>query len=222
MSVSEPLPIAAPTMPNLDHPTPTDRAGGRAPQAMVDPLFLGRWSPRSFLPDPVPAEALASLFEAARWAPSSSNEQPWLYVYAREAEDRARFLEALHPFNRRWAASAPVIVLLFARRSTSDGRPYPHAPFDAGASWMSLALQARLHGLDTHPMGGILPEKAYEVAGVDPTRYQVLVAIAVGYLGRPGALPPELASREVPSTRRPLSDVAVEGHLPPPLASIQP
>ncbi|MDE1821774.1 MAG: nitroreductase family protein [Euryarchaeota archaeon] len=184
---------------------------GRVVDSAVDPLFVDRWSPRSFLPGPVPRELLATLFEAARWAPSSNNEQPWLYVYATDAWDRARFLEALAPGNRAWAEHAPALVFLFARRTTTDGRPYRTYAFDAGASWMSLALQARLLGLDTHPMGGFDPEKAYAATGVDPARYEAMIAIALGYRGPADALPVPLAGRERPSGRVPQATIAQEG-----------
>src|SRR5437762_1464536 len=88
----------------------------RIPEADVDPLFPGRWSPRAFLPEAIPETQLRSLFEAARWAPSSGNEQPWTFVYATAQADRERFATALNEKNRQWATRAPVLLYVCARR----------------------------------------------------------------------------------------------------------
>jgi nitroreductase len=190
----------------------------RTPEATVDPIFVERWSPRSFLPDPIDPGTLRSLFEAARWAPSSANEQPWLFVYATRPEDRARFAEGLLEMNRGWASQAPVLVYLLTRQTIREGawagRPNPHAQFDGGAAWMSLALAAHLAGLSAHAMGGIDREKASELLGVPPGEYDVQVAIAIGRRGPPSRLPAQVAARETPSPRRPLREIAVEGRYP--------
>lgn len=193
----------------LASPAPT-----RAPEAAVHPVFAERWSPRSFRDEPVPPEELRSLFEAARWAPSSNNEQPWLFLYATSPRDRERFSSALLEGNRVWATRAPVLAFLLAfKRSRYTDRPNPMAVFDAGAAWMSLALQARLLGLDAHAMGGIDRSKAHEVLGVPRDEYDVVIGVAIGRRGDPSALPPALAERERPSPRRPLAEVAMEGSL---------
>jgi nitroreductase len=188
-------------------------------EADVDPMFPGRWSPRSFSPEPVDHAVLRSLFEAARWAPSSANEQPWLFVYAVSPEDRARFAEGLLEMNRAWASHAPVLVYLLTRRRVAQGawagQPNPMASFDAGAAWMSFALQAHLRGLSAHAMGGIDRAKVASLIGVPTEEYEILVAIAVGYRGDPAVLPEPMAARERPSERRPLREVAVEGRFPP-------
>lgn len=215
------LPLAAATETLLTGPkarplsSPRATAPGRTSRLPVDELFLGRWSPRSFRPDPVPREDLLTLFEAARWAPSSNNEQPWLFVYATGPADRERFLRPLARGNRAWAEGAPVLAFLFARRSTRDGRPYRTSGFDTGAAWMALALQARIRGLDTHPMGGFDAAAAFEVTGVDPERYDAMIALAIGRRGPVERLPAPFAEREHPSDRLPLEAIAHEGALAP-------
>ncbi len=183
-------------------------AVARVAEAPVDPMFLDRWSPRAFADKPVSTSLLRSLFEAARWAPSSSNEQPWLYVFASTAADRDKFVEALVESNRRWARSAPVLIFLFARRNGKSGKPNKWAGFDAGASWMSLAFEARKLGLYTHAMAGFEEKLAYERAAISAEDYEAMAAIAVGYAGDAETLPPDLKARESPSNRKPLAEVA--------------
>lgn len=182
----------------------------RNQEAAADPLFVERWSPRAFAPEPVARETLLALFEAARWAPSSRNEQPWRFVYAVEPADRARFASLLMEGNRAWAAQAPALVFLLAKTNGSRGAPNPWAKFDAGAAWMSLALQARMLGLDTHAMAGIDRDLAHQVLGVPPD-VEVLIGIAVGRRGDAARLPERLALREAPSPRHSLRAVASEG-----------
>jgi nitroreductase len=191
----------------------------RPAEADVNPLFIERWSPRAFTDEPVPAEALRSLFEAARWAPSSANEQPWLFVYATTPEDRARFAQGLAPMNRVWAERAPVLAFLFTRSHFAqpgpfEGKPNPTASFDAGAAWMSLALQAQMLGLSTHAMGGIDRTEVHRLLGVPTEGYSAVIGIAIGRRAAPDTLPEPYAGREQPSPRRGLSEVAVEGHFP--------
>jgi nitroreductase len=195
-------------------------AGLRPTEADIHPMFIERWSPRAFSEQPVSREALRSIFEAARWAPSSANEQPWLFVYATSPEDRARFARALMPMNRTWAELAPVLVFLFARKKFTQvgpfrGSPNPMAQFDAGSAWMSLAAQAHLLGISTHAMGGIDRAEALRLLGVPADEYEAVIAIAIGHRAAPSSLPEPLAAREVPSPRRPLSEVAVEGKFGP-------
>lgn len=180
----------------------------------LDPMFIQRWSPRSFLPDPLADEEVATLFEAARWSPSCRNEQPWRFVYARSADDRTRFLTALVEANRVWAASAPLLVLAFAaNRFRHNDQPNPWAPFDTGAAWMALALQAERLGLRCHAMGGFDAARAYEVTGVSPEHFTVLCAIAIGKQGPESQLSEELRVREQPSGRVGLEEIAHEGRL---------
>ncbi len=180
----------------------------RLAEAEVDAQFLDRWSPRAFSEEPVPAEALRSLFEAARWAPSSANGQPWFFLCATEPDDLALFGSLLDEGNRRWALRAPVLIYLLCRRNwQKSGRPNDWAKFDAGAAWMSLALQARKLGLYAHAMAGFDREKAYVALNVPKEEFEIIAAIAVGYWGDPLKLPPDLQEREKPTQRKTLTEV---------------
>lgn len=184
----------------------------RSPQASVDPIFVARWSPHAFSPEPIPRAQLETLFEAARWAPSSRNEQPWLFVYADAEDDLRRFRPLLEDANRLWADRAPVLAFLFARRAMRrTGAPNGWAAFDAGAAWMSLALQARQLGLYTRAIAGFHEDLVYPALAVPRDEYQAMAGIAIGRIGDRDALPPSLAQKEIPTGRRPLSEVAVRG-----------
>ncbi|MCI4350031.1 MAG: nitroreductase family protein [Thermoplasmata archaeon] len=202
-----------------DRDTSSEILRSRPTESGVSPWFVNRWSPRAFTDEPVDPEELQAIFEAARWAPSSSNEQPWLFVYAQRPEDRARLLPGLHPYNQAWAVHAPVLIYLFARRHlrSQDQGPVVNAKasFDAGAAWMSIALQAELFGLSAHAMGGILPERVYELTGVPETEYEVMAAIVLGHRGDARRLPAAFAEREHPSPRRPLDEIVRESRTPP-------
>ncbi len=175
---------------------------GRAAEAAIDPAFLQRWSSRAFSSAPLEHEMLRSLFEAARFAPSAGNLQPWAFVYAAERATRRRALPILEAENRRWAAQAPLLVFVFARRHHPKTRaPLRTAAFDTGAAWLSLALQARHLGLNCRAMGGIRHDLAYQLLGVPEAEFESLVAIAVGYPGQRDALPADLAAKDVPSSR---------------------
>ena len=184
----------------------------RTPEVEVDSMFLDRWSPRAFIDEPIPEHQVRSLFEAARWAPSCYNEQPWLFIYAARREDRERFVAALVEKNRLWASRAPMLMFVLARRTfAATGKPNRHGAFDAGAAWMSLALQARKLGLHAHAMAGFDQDKAHEILGVSREEFEVMAAIAVGRRGDASHLPEDLAAREAPNTRKPLAEVALQG-----------
>lgn len=187
----------------------------RIPEAPVDPRFLHRWSPRAFDAKPIPPGDVKSLFEAARWAPSCFNEQPWRFVWATERADHARLAEVLTEKNRLWAQHAPLLGLVFASRTfAKSGKPNRWAAFDSGSASLSLTLQANELGLVTHFMGGFDQDAAYRVTGADPAAYEVIAAFAVGYPGDPASLPPELRDREQPSGRKPQREFAFEGAFP--------
>ncbi len=184
---------------------------GRVPEWAVDEMFVDRWSPRSFVSEPIPDEQVHALFEAARWAPSCYNDQPWLFLYSTSEEGRARFLSTLVDANRRWAKNAPLLVYVAARRRfRRNDKENRHAAFDAGAAWVSLAFQARKLGLYAHGMAGFRKDDAYELLGLDEEEYHILAAIAVGRRGEPSALPEDLRKSETPSGRKPHGDVARE------------
>ncbi|USG65851.1 nitroreductase family protein [Brevibacillus ruminantium] len=176
----------------------------------IDPVFLNRWSPRSYKEDQIADEVLFSLFEAARWAPSGSNEQPWRFMIARTPEDKQRFYSFIAEGNRIWCEKAPVLALILSKTINSRGDHLRSHAFDAGAAWGYLALEATKKGLVTHAMGGFDPEKAREVLSV-PADYELHAVIAIGYQGEKEALPEALQEREKPSSRRELSETVFEG-----------
>ncbi len=187
----------------------------RTPEHVVDPIFINRWSPRAFSPEPIDDETLMRVFEAAKWAPSCFNEQPWRFIVARSPEDRAVFLDFLMPGNRLWNENVPVITLvLSSRHFAHNGKTNPTHQFDAGCAWGFLALSAWQNGLITHGMAGFDGEKARAVLEV-PEEYDILAVIAIGKRGDKSQLPTEIQAREVPSTRRPLGETIMEGKFRP-------
>jgi nitroreductase len=187
-------------------------ANARIPEAEVDAMFTDRWSPRSYVDEPLSENQIAALFEAARWAPSCFNDQPWHFRYAVSGNDRQRFAEPLVEKNREWARNAPMLLYVLARKDFgATGKPNRHAAFDAGAAWMSLALQARRLGLYAHGMAGFSVEKAAEVMNVSLDEYEIMAAVAVGRRGDPDTLAADMAKTEKPNGRKPASEVAGEG-----------
>jgi len=177
----------------------------------VDLQFLRRWSPRAMSGAPLSREALLQLLEAARWAPSSGNAQPWRFAYALAGgPDFPRFLDALVEGNRVWCARAGALLVLASRTVRAEGKPNPTHAFDAGAAWMSLALQGSFMGLVVHAMAGFDGERARAAAAVPP-ELQVNCMIALGHPGRAEELPEGLRAREQPSGREPVTAFAFEG-----------
>lgn len=185
----------------------------RTPDADVHPQFPDRWSPRALDPRPLTAAQISSLLEAMRWAPSCFNEQPWRVVYGAIGEpEHARIAGLLVDANRVWAERAPLLLVVFTHRVFArNGKPNRTAAFDAGAAWMSLALQARHLGLYAHGMAGYDLARSYTELGVPEAEYESLAAIAVGAPGDPQQLPESLRAKESPSGRNPQSDFAFHG-----------
>jgi len=182
----------------------------RTPAHPVDPLFPRRWSPRAMDGTGISREELLPLLEAARWAPSGGNGQPWRFTFAlRGTSGFAALLEALVPGNREWAHAAGALVLLAAKAVRDDGKPAASAPFDAGAAWMAFALQGTLSGLAVHAMGGFDREKARAAASL-PAGVEPQVVIAVGHRGPAEALPEKHRAREFPSDRIPVEQFVRE------------
>ena len=183
-------------------------------------LFVRRWSPRAFDGSPLEEGDLLRLFEAARWAPSAFNVQPWRFLYAlRGGPDWDRFLNLLIPFNQGWAANSSALVFVLSDRFRRDenGAPkdefYSHS-FDTGAAWGQFALQAVDDGLYAHGMTGIDFEKASAELAI-PEEFRIEMAAAVGRTGDPAEILPEgLREREVPSGRKPISELAFAGNFP--------
>jgi nitroreductase len=178
----------------------------------IDELFLDRWSPRAMSGEALTDEELMTLFEAARWAPSSYNNQPWRMLYARRDTERwPTFLSLLVEGNQAWAKDAAALVL-FVSKETFDfnGQPYPTHSFDTGAAWENLALQATLKGLVAHGMQGFDYERARAELNI-PEGFRVEAMAAVGRPGDPATLPEQLREREEPSPRKPLAEIICEG-----------
>ncbi|WP_419180569.1 nitroreductase family protein [Bacillus salipaludis] len=180
----------------------------RTPTYEIDPLVLNRWSPRSFLEKDVPDNVLFSVFEAARWAPSAFNFQPWRFIIARTKEDREKFYSFIGEFNRKWCEKAPVLALMISE-IPSDKNNRSHS-FDTGAAWAYLSLEATRKGLITHPMTGFDFDKAREDLNV-PKEYDINALIAIGYQGPKEVLSDMLQQREQPSNRRSLQESLFEG-----------
>jgi nitroreductase len=181
------------------------------------PLILDRWSPRAFDPRPIDEATLMTVFEAARWAPSSLNYQPWRFVYAHNGDaEWDTFLGALVPFNQSWASKASVLIYVISDmilESHGARNPSHSHSFDAGAAWMALALQAHSMGLVSHGMTGVDFEAAAKAVNL-PQGFRIEAAIALGYPGDAGTLPEALQAREVPSGRRPLGETLFRGAIP--------
>lgn len=174
-------------------------------------LLCRRWSPRAFADRPVSADVLRTLIEAARWAPSSMNEQPWRFLVAprEDREEFQRMLACLVPGNQRWARHAPLLLLTVAQSTFSkNGKPNRHAWHDVGLAVANLTVQATALGLSVHQMGGIDRGAIRETYGI-PDGYEPVTAVAVGYVGDPEMLSEELAERErAPRSRKPQAEIA--------------
>ncbi|HWO98499.1 MAG TPA: nitroreductase family protein [Bacillus sp. (in: firmicutes)] len=182
----------------------------RKAEYSTSPLFLNRWSPRAYSDQKVSDEDLYSVLEAAHWAPSSFNDQPWRFIIAKTEEHLKTFHEFLNPFNRAWAEKAPVLVLVASSNKRENGDPNSAHAFDTGTAWGYLAIQATLLGLSTHAIGGFDKDKARGLLNV-PDHFDLHAVIAIGYRGDKETLDENLQERENPSTRRSLKEVIFEG-----------
>lgn len=175
----------------------------------IEPLIARRWSPRAFEERPVEPEKLKSLFEAARWAPSSNNEQPWRFLVATK-DNRSEYdklFSCLSEGNAKWVFRAPVLMLSVASLFfEDDGKPNRHALHDTGMAVENLVLQATALGLQAHQMAGYDAEKARKECQI-PSGFEPVAMIAVGYPGDPAILPDYLRERELkPRERQPIED----------------
>ncbi|MGH7351844.1 MAG: nitroreductase family protein [Candidatus Methylomirabilales bacterium] len=177
-------------------------------------LLRERWSPRAFADRVVEPDKLRSLLEAARWAPSSYNEQPWSFIVATKDNpgEHGRLLSCLVEGNVRWAQHAPVLMLSVARLAFERNRkPNRHAFHDVGLAVENLVIQGMALGLFVHQMAGFHVDRAREVYGI-PEGYEPVAAMAIGYLDDPGRLPDDLRERELaPRTRKPLESFVFSG-----------
>jgi nitroreductase len=180
----------------------------------VHELISHRWSPRIFENRAVEPGKLRSLFEAARWAASSFNAQPWSFIVATKDDpaNYQRVLDCFIEFNQGWAKSAPVLALSVAQMKFGhNNQPNSHAFHDVGQAAATLQIQAEELGLAVHQMAGIVPDKAREIFKI-PGGYDVVAGFAIGYPGDPAALPDQLREKEVaPRERKPLDSFVFTG-----------
>ena len=178
----------------------------------IDNIFLQRWSPRAMTGEELSDEKLLSLFEAARWAPSSYNNQPWRFLYAkRNTKEWNVFFDLMVEFNQSWTKNASALVVVVSKKTFDfSGKPAQTHSFDTGAAWMSLALQATKQGLVAHGMQGFDYDKAKKALNV-PDDYNVEAMLAIGKQGKKDLLPKEMQDKEEPSDRKKLSEIAWEG-----------
>ena len=179
----------------------------RTTTTSIHPQFLERMSPRAFVPEALTTAQMEQLADAARWAPSASNKQPWHFAYALRGDANwAAFSNIPNEFNRRWCLNAGALIVLLSDKEASPGK---HS-FDAGCAWGYLALEAHAMGLATHAMGGFSAEEAAAVLKL-PENLVPECVIAVGTRGDAAALPDDLREREVASPRKPLAEILSAG-----------
>ncbi len=190
----------------------------RAPTThSIHNLLAQRWSPRAFSTQPVEEEKLQRIFEAARWAASSANVQPWRFLIARRGEASfGKLHDCLMEGNKPWTKDVPVLILsvtdtMFPAKGDKPARENPTAKHDLGLAFANLSLQATELGLHLHPMAGFDKKKVKEVFGV-PGPYEPVTVTALGYLGDSSTLSGSLREREeAPRTRKPLREIVFEG-----------
>lgn len=187
-------------------------ATNRKAEYQINPLILERWSARAISGEAIDDQELMALFEAARWAPSSYNNQPWRFIYAkRNTEYWEKFLKLLVEFNQSWAKNAAVLIVIISKKTFDfNNQPSVTHTFDSGAAWENLALEAETRGLVAHGMEGFDYAKARQVLAI-PDDYDVEAMIAIGKKGRKEDLSPDLQKNEVPSDRKPLAKLVMEG-----------
>ncbi len=185
----------------------------------IDSLFLERWSPRALTGAEISQAELLTFLEASRWAPSAFNSQPWRFAYARRGtENWDKFLGFLNAFNQSWAQNASALIVVFSSKTMrapgaqEDTPSYSHS-FDTGAAAYAIQLQAARSGWSTHPMTGIDFAKITSELAVSEN-FRIEAVIAVGKRGDKSLLPEGLQARELPSPRKPLSEIASEGAFP--------
>lgn len=184
----------------------------RSPQEDIEPLLVNRWSPRAMTGESLDEEQYMPLFEAARWAPSSYNNQHWRFLYAtQEDEEFEMFADLLTENNRGWAEDAGVLVTLVSKETFDhNGEPAQTHSFDTGAAWQNLALEATRRDLVTHAMQGLDYEAAAEQLDV-PDGFSVECMVAIGERAPAETLPDELQEREFPNERKPIDEILYQG-----------
>ena len=178
----------------------------------ISPLILNRWSPRAMTGAEIDEQELMAIFEAGRWAPSSYNNQPWRFIYAkRNTEHWDRLFNLMVEFNQSWTKNAAVLVVIISKETFDhNGQPSITHSFDAGAAWENMALEAARRGYVIHGMQGFDYDKAKKALGI-PEVYNVEAMATIGKRGKKSDWPAELQEREMPSQRKPLKEIIMEG-----------
>ena len=177
----------------------------------IEDIFLKRYSPRAMSGENISKEELMTLFEAARWAPSASNIQPWRFIYGmHDTPEFEKIFSLLIDFNKDWCKRASALVIVISNKLDYKGKPSVSHSFDAGSSWENLALQASEMNLIAHGMAGFDYVKAKTELDI-PDDYNVEMMIALGKHGKVEDLPEPLREREAPSDRKPLEEIVFEG-----------
>lgn len=170
---------------------------------MINELLMKRHSTRAFSNEAIKLEIVEELFEAARWAPSSANLQPWTFYYA-VSDDRESFekvVEVLNHGNALWAKDAPLLIIPVAKMTWDDGTPNKHAFHDVGLATANLTVQATHMGMYVHIMGGFSSDRVRDLLQL-PEGYEPVTVIAVGYKGDLSKLPENLQKRELAARKR--------------------
>jgi len=177
----------------------------------IDNIFLDRWSPRAMSGEEIPETALMSLFEAARWAPSANNNQPWRFLYARrDTEHWPLFFDLLADSNKTWAKNSSALIIIVSKNTFDNGKPSRTHSYDAGAAWENMALEGNIRGYVVHGMQGFDYELARSSLNI-PDDFTIEAMAAIGIPGNKEDLPDYLKDRESPNDRRKLTDTVFEG-----------
>jgi nitroreductase len=190
----------------------TENTDQRKPTFKINPLILNRWSPRSMSGEELDEDTIMSLFEAARWAPSSYNNQPWRFIYAkRNTKYWNKLFDLLAEPNKIWAKNAALLVVVASNKNFEiNGKFSITHKYDTGAAWENLALEATSRVLVAHGMQGFDYKKAKEDLEI-PDDFDVMAMIAIGKKGLKENLPPNLQEKEKPNNRKPLNEIVMEG-----------
>jgi nitroreductase len=192
-------------------------ANNRKADYSINPLFLERWSARSFPGEAMPEADLLTMFEAARWSQSASNMQPWRFSYAMRADANwQQYLDFLVEGNSAWSQNAAALVVVFSKLNTaptdgSEPKPIRTHSLDTGAALQSFTLQAAHMGYVAHPMAGILADKIRAELGVSAEEYMIEAMVAVGRLAPADMLSERFRGREVQSHRKPITEIVFKG-----------
>lgn len=189
-----------------------DKINSRKAMHKINKVFVKRWSPRAMSGEKLTREELMSLFEAARWAPSSYNHQPWRFIYAfNGTPEWDLFFKLLVDFNRSWVKNAGALILIISNKNFEHNEEFsPTHSFDTGAAWQNLALQGHLQGLVVHGMSGFDYEMARQGLNI-PKNFQIEAMAAIGKPGKREELLPELQEKEIPSERKAIFEFIFEG-----------